>query len=155
VSIFDYIEKHHVRTPIFYNFKYASVPNQQVLRPQSSINALEVWDFYTSEELAQGPSYDLELIGSEIFEEETEYSSKQPKRKLVSVGYENISKNDPDVFTQQLEELKQAENERGILPLKWRQVWDKLELPHSDTLIRHSSISNALVQSHGRYIHSM
>jgi myotubularin-related protein 5/13 len=155
VSIFDYIEKYHVRSPTFYNFKYVSVPSQQVLRPQSSINVLEVWDFYTSEELAQGPSYDLDLTGSETFEEETEYSTKQPKRKLVTVGYENIYKNDPDVFTQQMEELKQVEHEKIILPQKWKQVWDKLELPHSDSLTRHATNNNALVQSHGRYIHSM
>lgn len=154
-SIFDYIERHHVRTPVFYNFKYASDPNHQVLRPQSSISMLEVWDYYINEELAQGPSYDLELIGSDIIDEETEYSLKQPKRKVVTVGYENIYRSDPDKFTQLLEELKQAEAERGILPQKWKQVWDKLELPHSDSLTRHSSFSSALVRSHGRVMHSM
>jgi myotubularin-related protein 5/13 len=34
-------------------------------------------------------------------------------------------------------------------------VWDKLELPHSDSLTRHSSFSSALVRSHGRYMHNM
>lgn len=149
ISIFDYIEKHHVRSPIFYNFKYTSNPNQQVLRPQSALSALEVWDYYTNEELAHGPSYDLELIGSEIIDEETEYSLKQPKRKIVTVGYENIFKNDPDVFTQLLDELKQVEAEKSILPQKWKQVWDKqLELPHSDSLTRHTSLNNLLAKSH-------
>lgn len=146
VSIFDYIEKHHVRTPVFYNFKYVTNPNHQVLRPQSSLNVLEIWDFYTNEELAQGPSYDLEIIGSEVIDEENEYSLKQPKRKVVTVGYDNIYRNDSDAFTLLLEELKQAESERGILPQKWKQVWDKLELPHSDSLTRHTT--NAL-RTHG------
>lgn len=155
ISIFDYIERHHVRTPVFYNFKYTTDPNQQVLRPQSSVSMLEVWDYYIYEDLAQGPFYDLELIGSDNLDEETEYSAKQPKRKFVTMGYDNISRSDPDAFTQMLDELKQIEAERGILPQKWKQVWDKLELPHSDSLTRHSSFSSALVRSHGRYMHNM
>ena len=155
ISIFDYIERHHVRTPVFYNFQYTTDPHQQVLRPQSSVSMLEVWDYYTYEELAQGPSYDLELIGSDNLDEETEYSAKQPMRKFVTMGYDNISRSDPDAFTQILDELKQTEAERGILPQKWKQVWDKLELPHSDSLTRHSSFSSALVRSHGRFMHNM
>lgn len=155
ISIFDYIERHSVRTPVFYNFQFTNDPNQQVLRPQSSLSMLEVWDYYIYEELAQGPSYDLELVGSDIIDEDSEYSAKQPKRKFVTMGYDNISRSDPDAFTQMLDELKQTEAERGILPQKWKQVWDKLELPHSDSLTRHSSFSSALVRSHGRYMHNM
>jgi myotubularin-related protein 5/13 len=154
-SVFDYIEKHHVRTPVFYNFKYASDPNHKVLRPQSAISMLEVWDYYTNEELSQGPSYDLELIGSDVMDEDTEYSMKQPKRKVITVGYDNINRNDPDAFSQLLDELKQAESERGILPQKWKQVWEKLELPHSDSLARHTSVSTQLVRQQGRFIPSM
>lgn len=155
ISIFDYIERHHVRTPVFYNFQYTTDPHQQVLRPQSSVSMLEVWDYYIYEELAQGPAYDLELTGSDNIDEDSEYSAKQPKRKFVTMGYDNISKCDPDSFTQMLDELKQTESERGILPQKWKQVWDKLELPHSDSLTRHASFSSALVRSHGRYMHNM
>lgn len=155
ISIFDYIERHHVRSPVFYNFQYTTDPNQQVLRPQSAVSMLEVWDYYIYEELAQGPSYDMELIGSDNIDEDSEYSAKQPKRKFVTMGYDNISRSDPDAFTQMLDELKQTEAERGILPMKWKQVWDKLELPHSDSLTRHSSFSSALVRSHGRYMHNM
>lgn len=155
MSIFDYIERHHVRSPVFFNFMYTPDPNQKVLRPQSAASMLEVWDYYLNEDLATGPPYDLELIGSENIDEDSEDSMKQPKRKVVTVGYDNISKHDPDAFSLMLEELKQTEAERGILPQKWKQVWDKLELPHSDSLTRHSSFSSALVRSHGRYMHNM
>lgn len=153
ISIFDYIERHNVRAPVFYNFMYTADPDNQVLRPQSSISMLEIWDYFINEELAQGPSYDLELIGAETIDDDPEFSSKQPKRKVITLGYDNISRHDSDAFTRMLDELKQTEAERGILPQKWKQVWDKLELPHSDSLTRHSSFSSALVRSHGRHLH--
>lgn len=153
-SIFDYIDKYHVRSSIFYNFKYTPNPNQQVLRPQSSICMLDVWDYYINEELARGPPYDLELIGSDVVEEEPEYSFKGPKRCFISMGYDNLYRCDVDAFTQLLEELKFNETESGILPQKWKQVWDRLELPHSDSLTRQASFSSALVRTHGKNTHS-
>lgn len=153
-SIFDYIEKYHVRSSVFYNFKYT--PDQsRVLRPQYTNCMLEVWDYYTNEELAQGPPYDLELIGSETVEEEPEYSTKHPKRKVVTSGYDNIYRCDIDAFTHLLDELKLAEAEKGILPQKWKQVWDRLELPHSGSLTRHTSTGNALVRSLGRNVSNL
>lgn len=152
-SIFDFIERQHAKSPIFYNFMYTSDPDRQVLRSQSSVAVLELWRYYIDEELAQGPPYDPELVGSDIIEDESEYNSKLPKRKVVTVGYDSLDKCDADVFSQLLEELKHAEAERGLLPQKWRQVWDKLELPQTDSLTRHASFSSALVRSHGRLLH--
>ncbi|CAD7092899.1 unnamed protein product [Hermetia illucens] len=152
-SVFDYIERQNAKSPIFFNFMYSPDPDRLVLRPQSSVAVLELWRFYIDEELAQGPPYDPELVGNDSLEDEAEYNEKQPKRKVVAVGYDSIEKCDPNAFTRLLDELKQAEAERGLLPQKWRQVWDKLELPHSDSLARHSSFSSALVRSHGRLLH--
>lgn len=152
-SVFDFIERQHTKSPIFYNFMYTADPDRQVLRPQTSLASLELWNYYLDEELAQGPPYDPELVGNDNLDDETEIPTKLPRRKVVSVGYDSIDKCDPDAFTRLLEELKLAESERGLLPQKWRQVWDKLELPHSDSLTRHASFSSALVRSHGRLLH--
>lgn len=78
---------------------------------------------------------------------------RQPRRRVVTVNYDSLARYEADAFTKLLEELKTAESERGLLPQKWRQVWDKLELPHSDSLTRHASFSSALVRSHGRMRH--
>ncbi|XP_055539835.1 myotubularin-related protein 13 [Wyeomyia smithii] len=159
LSLFDYIERQHAKNPIFYNFMYTPDPDRTVLRPQSSISVLEVWSYYLDEELAQGPPYDPELVCSDNLEEDSDYVgsgslvNRQPRRKVVSVGYDSLNKYDADVFSRLLEELKNAEAERGLLPQKWRQVWDKLELPHSDSLTRHASFSSALVRCHGRLLH--
>ncbi len=153
-NVFDYIEKHNVRSSIFYNFKYTADP--KVLRPQSSVSSLEVWDYYVNEELAQGPPYDLELINTEIVDEDSDYASKQQmKRKVINMGYDNLYRSDSDSFTLLFEKLKQYEAEKGILPQKWKHVWDKLELPHSDSLNRHASFCSAVIRSHGRHMHNM
>lgn len=154
LSVFDYIERQNTKCPMFFNFMYTPVPDRQVLRPQSALSTLEVWPFYVSEELAQGPPYDPELVSQDLFDEDdSEYYEKANKRKVVMSGYDNLDKCNSDAFTILLENLKQAESERNLLPQKWRQVWDKLELPHSDSLTRHASFSSALVKSHSRLQH--
>uniref|UniRef100_A0A182J5B9 Myotubularin n=1 Tax=Anopheles atroparvus TaxID=41427 RepID=A0A182J5B9_ANOAO len=187
-SLFDYIERQHAKSPMFYNFMYTPDPERAVLRPQSSISVLEIWSYYLGEELAQGPPYDPELVGSDNMEDDCDYMysssamagggggagnagslgstggggngggpsgalMRQPRRRVVTVNYDSLARYEADAFTKLLDELKTAESERGLLPQKWRQVWDKLELPHSDSLTRHASFSSALVRSHGRMRH--
>jgi myotubularin-related protein 5/13 len=167
LSIFDFIERQHTKSSLFYNFMYTPDPDRLVLRPQSSLSVLELWNYYIDEEMAQGPPYDPELVGNDLIDDD-EYISggagafvgsggiggkRLLRRKIINAGYDSLEKSDPGAFTRLLEELKQAETERGLLPQKWRQVWDKLELPHSDSLTRHASFSSALVRSHGRLQH--
>lgn len=179
-SVFDYIERQHAKFPNFYNFMYNADPDRTVLRPQSSVAMLDLWRYYIDEELAHGPPFDLELICNDNQDDEDidymsstaggrlasnsnhtsnanaiYHSSKQQqrRRRVATIGYDSLMKCDPDAFTRLLEELRMVEAERGLLPQKWRQVWDKLELPQSDSLTRHSSFSSALVRSHGRLLH--
>lgn len=175
-SVFDYIERQHAKFPLFFNFMYSVDPDLVVLRPQSSVAVLELWRYYIDEELAHGPPYDLELVCNDNHEdEEIDYLSSTAgshagnsnnaihlssklqqqtrRRRVVATGYDSIQKCDPDTFTRILDELRQAEAERGLLPQKWRQIWDKLELPQNDSLTRNSSFSSAIVRSHGRMLH--
>lgn len=158
-SVFDYIERQHLKSPLFYNFMYVTELESRVLRPQSSLAILELWEYFVDEEMAHGQAYDPELVGNDLIEEEEdeivdeENGRKCPKNKVVTIGYDSLAKSIPDAFTRLLEELKIAESERGLLPQKWKQIWDKLELPHSDSLTRNASFSSALVRSHGRLLH--
>lgn len=180
-SVFDYIDRQHAKQSHFYNFMYTVDADRTVLRPQSSVSVLELWRFYVDEELANGPPYDPELVCSDNLDDsEVDYLTtvsgairsssagstgggagnatgnnkhQLRRRRVVTIGYDSLAKCDPDAFTRLLDELKHAEAERGLLPQKWRQVWDKLELPQSDSLTRHSSFSSALVRSHGRLLH--
>ncbi|XP_058057727.1 myotubularin-related protein 13 [Anopheles bellator] len=150
-SLFDYIERQHAKSPMFYNFMFTPDPERTVLRPQSAISVLEIWSYYLGEELAQGPPYDPDTTTA--ISGPLGAMMRQPRRRVVTVNYDSLSRYEADAFTKLLEELKAAEAERGLLPQKWRQVWDKLELPHSDSLTRHASFSSALVRSHGRLLH--
>lgn len=147
-SIFDYIERQHAKTQIFYNFMYCV--RDDVLRPQSSVPALDLWAYYTNEELAQGPPYDLELTNAD---DEIDLSELRGKRIVISAGYDNIEKSNPNAFVCLLSDVRQAETERGYLPQKWLQVWDQLEVPPMEELTRKSSLSSILLQSHGKLAH--
>ena len=49
----------------------------------------------------------------------------------------------PDQFSHLLEEIHKLETELGHLPQKWKVLWDKLELPNTDSLA--VSCANAIL----------
>lgn len=140
-SIFDYIERQHTKSQIFYNFIYCL--HDEVLRPQSCAAALDLWPYYTNEELAQGPPYDLEVTSAD---DELDLSELKGKRLVISAGYDNIEKSDPNTFVCLLSEVKQAETERGHLPQKWQQIWTSLEVPVVERIERKPSLNSIFYQ---------
>ncbi|KAK7870000.1 hypothetical protein R5R35_011968 [Gryllus longicercus] len=156
-SVFDYIEKQHARSPLFYNFMYTPDSDHPVLRPQSHLPALGLWQYYLGEQLAHGPSYDLEVIQLDSQQEEEAEAAdgtvNLSSRRVVTMGYDDIDRCVPDAFSHLLEEIRRLETELGHLPQKWKVLWDKLELPSTDSLTRHASFSTQLVRSHGRLLH--
>ncbi|XP_060530285.1 myotubularin-related protein 13 isoform X2 [Cylas formicarius] len=156
-SVFDYIEKQHARNPLFFNFMYTPDIEHPVLRPQSHLPCLEIWNYYLDEDLHHGPSYDLEIIQMDMQQEEEAEAadgiSTKSMRKIVTLGYNCVDKAVPDAFSHLLEEIHKLESELGHLPQKWKVLWDKLDIPVTDSLTRHSSFNTALVRSHGRLVH--
>lgn len=155
-SLFDYIDKQHQRAPLFYNFYYTPDLDNPVLRPVSAPACLEVWSYYVSEELGTGAAYELEAVQQELCRrEEHDAADGVPlaNRRLVTAGYDIVSRSMADAFSGLLERLRQLELELGHLPQKWRVRWDQLELPNTDELTRHASFSSALVRRHGRLSH--
>lgn len=156
VTIWDYIDKHHRKTPLFYNFLYSQGDQEVVLRPYSNLSNLKIWDYYVTEDLAHGPSYDIEVTQREIRQNEDQEPVEtigQPRRKVVNVCYDNILIQQPDNFQWQFQEIHKLENDLGHLPRKWKSFWDKLEAPHQDSILRQSSFTMQLARSHGRSIH--
>nr|CAD7393185.1 unnamed protein product [Timema cristinae] len=137
-SIFDYIEKQNARSPLFCNFMYTPDSEHPVLRPQSHLPCLEVWCYYLGEELAHGPSYDLEVIQLDSQQEEEAEAAdgilNKSMRTVVTKSYDDIERRVPDAFSHLLEEIHHLETELGHLPQKWKVLWDKLELPTTDSL---------------------
>lgn len=108
-----------------------------VLRPQSHLPCLEIWQYYLDEQLAYGPSYDLEVIQLDSQQEEEAEAADgitKSTRKIVTLGYDGINRCVPDAFSHLLEEIHKLETELGHLPQKWKILWDKLELPTTDSL---------------------
>ncbi|XP_013171380.1 PREDICTED: myotubularin-related protein 5 [Papilio xuthus] len=139
VSLFDFVERVHQRTPLFYNFLYTPDFDNPVLRPVSAINCLEVWEYYVSEELSHGAPYDLDLVPN---------GDAEPRaaRRVVTAGYDSVSRCMPDAFSGLLERVRQLELELGHLPQKWRVRWDQLELPNTLELQRNASMCSSVVR---------
>jgi myotubularin-related protein 5/13 len=62
----------------------------QVLRPQSALPSLEVWQYYLGEQLAHGPNYDLEVIQLDSQQEEEAEAADgiatKSARRVVTMG---------------------------------------------------------------------
>lgn len=62
----------------------------QVLRPQSHLPVLDIWEYYLDEELKHGPSYDLEIIQMDSQQEEEAEAAdgvgNKSSRKIVTQG---------------------------------------------------------------------
>ncbi|XP_072945453.1 myotubularin-related protein 5 [Epargyreus clarus] len=143
LALFDYIERLHQRAPLFYNLLYAPDLDNPVLRPVSALPALEVWQYYVCEELAHGAPYEPELPPE--LPPEPEREPRTPRR-VVTAGYDSISRCMPDAFSGLLERLRQLELELGHLPQKWRVRWDQLELPNTLELQRNASMCSGVVR---------
>uniref|UniRef100_T1JDW2 Myotubularin-related protein 13 n=1 Tax=Strigamia maritima TaxID=126957 RepID=T1JDW2_STRMM len=149
-SIWDYIDKHCVRSPIFHNFYYAPDPDHPILLPFSNISNLRIWDYYLDEDLRHGPSYELEV--DPTGDEENDIP-RQSSRRVISSSYDNVQQTIPNAFTNLLEEIHHLEIKAGHLPQKWKVFWDKLELPSTDSLTRQTSFTTQMIRSHGRSVH--
>uniref|UniRef100_A0AAR2LMY7 SET binding factor 1 n=1 Tax=Pygocentrus nattereri TaxID=42514 RepID=A0AAR2LMY7_PYGNA len=133
-SVWDYIDRLHKKTPIFYNYMFSPEEEEVVLRPYSFISNLKVWDFYTEETLSEGPSYDWELVRGrpEGHTEDTatdrpETAAPKSQRRVVWPCYDSLSKVLPDAITKLLQDVHNLEAELGHVSEKWKDTWDKIK----------------------------
>ncbi|KAK3103033.1 hypothetical protein FSP39_015926, partial [Pinctada imbricata] len=156
MSVWDYIDKYHRKSSRFMNFLHSPLDQEAVLRPYSQISNLKVWDYYFSEDLAHGPSYEIDIVHKEIMLNEEEASDRvgqQKQRRIVNGCYDNVLLKQPDVFMQKLQEIHNLETDLGHFQQKWRALWDKLECPNREHIHRNVSFNTQIVKSHGRSIH--
>uniref|UniRef100_A0A670ZWA8 SET binding factor 1 n=1 Tax=Pseudonaja textilis TaxID=8673 RepID=A0A670ZWA8_PSETE len=153
-SVWDYVERLNKKSPIFFNYMYAP-EDEEVLRPYSNISSLKVWDYYTHEALAEGPSYDWELVqdqgelGDEAGQQDT--STPQSHRKIVWPCYDSCRRVEPDAISRLLEEVQNLEMELGQVPERWKEIWDKVKaFQQSEGSAAPSSLLMASSLSHQR-----
>ncbi|KAH8025009.1 hypothetical protein HPB51_002423 [Rhipicephalus microplus] len=164
-SFWEYADRLWCKSSAFYNFWYAANLEDEVLRPYSNLSNLEVWDYYLEETLCHGPIYDPELVvlerGPKVIPEPmapqrpgaSGNTSNAPSRRILYPCYDDAGDAEADVFTQLLEALHDQEAALGHLPQKWHVLWNKLDVPVVDTLVRQSSFSTEFVRAHGRALH--
>jgi len=78
----------------------------QVLRPYSNLANLKIWEFYTCEDLAHGPSYDIEVAHREMSQNEDTDTVETPGqviRRVINGCYDNILLQEPDFFQWQFQ----------------------------------------------------
>ncbi|KAJ8269250.1 hypothetical protein COCON_G00118570 [Conger conger] len=152
-SVWDYIDRLNKKTPIFFNYMFAP-EDGEVLKPYSNISNLKVWDFYTEETLAEGPSFDWELVQGPAQPadeaEKPDTAAPKTRRKVVWPCYDRCSKVLPDAISKLLQELQSLETELGQVPEKWKDTWDKIKATQrieSKLEGRHSLSSSLLMSS--------
>lgn len=135
-SFWDYADKLWNQSPIFFNYYYTPVNfldplKNVVLRPSLGIAMFKLWDYYTSEDLIHGPSYDIEVFNmNRQHQEELQAStdqSKMSKRRLVVTNYDCVHLTQPDGLTHLMGELKYIEHEYSLNPSHWSDLWSKIE----------------------------
>ncbi|XP_027007649.2 myotubularin-related protein 5 isoform X2 [Tachysurus fulvidraco] len=128
-SVWDYIDRLHKKTPIFYNYMF-SPEEEEVLKPYSFISNLKVWEFYTEETLSEGPSYDWELVRGKTEgpeDERGETAAPKSQRQVVWPCYDSLSKVLPDAITKLLQDVQSLEAELGHTSERWKEMWDKIK----------------------------
>lgn len=139
-SFWDYADKLWTQSPIFFNYYYVPVNlldpkllvlEGSILKPNSHIASFKLWDYYTSEDLIHGPSYDLEVFNmNRQHQEELQASSDQSKaskRRLVVTNYDCVHLTQADGLTQAMGDLKNIQSEYGLNSTPWSSLWSKIE----------------------------
>lgn len=143
-SFWDYCVRIWVKSPIFFNFHYVPIISMEghfndaaVLRPMINMPSLKIWDYFVGEELAHGPSYDLEVVQMEKHRQEeielcNEYDKIENRRIVVNAIYDSVDHVLPNCFIQMLDQIKLLEAELNYSSQKWSKLWDKIEIPTLD-----------------------
>ncbi|XP_074921945.1 myotubularin-related protein 13 [Chelonoidis abingdonii] len=153
ICIWECIEKMHKRSPIFFNYLYATVETE-ALKPSVNMSSLKTWDYYMEETLATGPSYDWTMVtvkcntSEEV--DQMDGSFPQSKRKIVWPCYDDVSKVQPDAITSLLNEIERLENKLNQSSERWQLLWERVTVnlkddTRQDNPQRHPSGSSGIM----------
>ncbi|XP_071831490.1 myotubularin-related protein 13-like isoform X8 [Apostichopus japonicus] len=123
-SIWDYMEKIHKKSQVFFNLMWT--PHSTILRPYTNLSKLKIWDYYFSDQLFGGPSYDRELYEKSIAEDD-ESPLTPADRRTVNACYDNVLESQPDMQRWLLEEKRTLEAELDKRMVEWKKLLEKLD----------------------------
>ncbi|KFQ27480.1 Myotubularin-related protein 13, partial [Mesitornis unicolor] len=155
ICIWEYIEKMHKRSPIFFNYLYAPA-EIEALKPNVNMSSLRKWDYYVEEILATGPSYDWTMVTAKcsVSEEadQTDGTVSQTKRKIVWPCYDDVKKIQPDAISSLLNEIERLQSKLNQSPERWQLLWERVKMnlkddTRQDNLRRHPSGSSGMMSA--------
>ncbi|TPP56399.1 Myotubularin protein 13 [Fasciola gigantica] len=112
-SIWTYIQRQHDEWPVFFNFRYSQQMGEKTLRPATNLASLDIWQFYLSEDLATGPTYDLDHFSPSYRKQ-----NNRPYEPILRQGFNNTH------VEQTYAVLGLREGEEAI---GWRRAWEQAQ----------------------------
>lgn len=136
VSLWDHLKMQAARVTLFQSFSYHPDLNKNVLRPFCNVSNLEIWDYYTSENLYTGPIYDLELFADlELANVSNEGGvtanpdiDREDFQTCLNGCYGNTQDIPRDEATYLLNELNRLKEELDQKTQHWTATWDDLKI---------------------------
>ncbi|XP_076451110.1 myotubularin-related protein 13-like [Babylonia areolata] len=145
--VWEHMEKVHEESAVFANFVFRPRSVERVIRPSTSLCSLVVWDYYLTESLAHGPTFDLEVKATEQYYDDDDIlpDTSHKERVILNGCYDDVMLQQPDFFRHQLQQIQRLEAALGRHPPtptttsspttststtttnNWKTMWNKLQ----------------------------
>ncbi|XP_064399586.1 myotubularin-related protein 5-like isoform X3 [Halichondria panicea] len=161
VSYWDYIDRLHCDSMLFYNFKYQLSDNTEPLRPFSFQANLDIWCYYLDNFTTQFPPYDTELISDgplTLLDFHHNVFEKEKAEVGIPLAPPGSVMSEISTLLRQFTGLMNASfNARKLAkehPIRktWKELWDGVQqmTPAQPSLI---SSENKFLVTHGQILH--